>query len=98
MPKKIGHLLVMTSIKGSITAKKVANELVAQRLASNVSLLSGVSSFSLWVGKVEKSDGHLLLIKTTTSDYEQLEKCIIRMHPHELPEILSVPINSSLSD
>jgi periplasmic divalent cation tolerance protein len=98
MPKKSNHLLVITSCKGSITAKKISNEVIAQKLGSNVRLINGISSFSLWVGKVEKTDEHLLLIKTTSDAYAGLEKCIKRLHPHELPEIISVPITTSLAD
>jgi periplasmic divalent cation tolerance protein len=98
MAKKPAHLLVMTSLKGSITAKKIANELVSQKLASKVQITSGVNTFSLWVGKVEKSDEELLLIKTTSDSYDSLEKCIARLHPQELPEIISVPISTSLAD
>jgi periplasmic divalent cation tolerance protein len=98
MPKKTKHLLVLISCKGSITAKKIANEVVAQKLGSNVKLINGISSFSLWVGKVDKGDEHLLLIKTTSDTYDGLEKCIKRLHPHELPEIISVPITTNLTD
>ncbi len=88
----------MTSCKGSITSKKIANEIVAQKLGTSVRILNNVNSFSLWVGKVEKADEQLLLIKTTSDAYEGLEKCITRLHPHELPEIISVPISTSLKD
>ena len=97
MPKKSSHLLVITSLKGSITAKKIANEVISQKLGSNVRIINGVNTFALWVGKVEKADEFLLLIKTTSASYDSLEKCINRMHPHELPEIITVPISTSLA-
>lgn len=88
------HLLVMTSCKGSITAKKIANEVVAQKLASSVRILSNVNSFFRWVGKVENAEEQVLMIKSSAEVYEELEKCIKRLHPHELPEIISVPISN----
>lgn len=97
MPKKPSHLLVMTSLKGSITAKKIANEVISRKLGSNVRIINGVNSYSLWVGKVENADEYLLLIKTSSESYDALEKCINRMHPHELPEIITVPISTSLA-
>ena len=92
------NLLVMTYCKGSITAKKIATEVVVQELASGVQIINGVNSFFRWVGKVENAEEHLLLIRTNTDVYEELEKCIKRLHPHELPEILSVPVNTNLTD
>ncbi len=91
-------LLVMTSCKGSITAKKIANEVVAQQLGNSVRIINGVNSFFRWVGKVENGEEQLLLINTTKEVYPELEKCIKRLHPHELPEIIAVPIYTNPTD
>jgi len=93
-----GQLLVMTSCRGSITAKKIAREIVSQNLGTSVQIINGVNSFFRWVGKVENSEEQLLLIRTDSDTYESLEKCIKRLHPHELPEIITVPISTSLTD
>lgn len=92
------QLLVMTSCRGSITAKKIANEVVAQNLGTSVQIINGVNSFFRWVGKVENSEEQLILIRTNSDTYESLEKCIKRLHPHELQEIITVPISISLPD
>lgn len=88
----------MVSCRGSITAKKIANEVVAQNLGTSVQIINGVNSFFRWVGKVENSEEQLLLIKTNSDTCESLEKCIKRLHPHELPEIIIVPVSTSLTD
>jgi periplasmic divalent cation tolerance protein len=92
------QLLVMTSCKGSITAKKIANAMISQNLGSSVQIINGVNTFIRWVDKVENSEEQLLVIKTNKESYDGLVKCISRLHPHELPEINGVPIISSLSD
>jgi periplasmic divalent cation tolerance protein len=92
------QLLVITSCKGSITAKKIAQEVVAQQLGTSVHIINGVNTFFRWVGKVENAEEQLLLIKTSRDAYESLEKCISRLHPHELPEIITVPISTSSTD
>ncbi|MFT5131579.1 MAG: periplasmic divalent cation tolerance protein [Gammaproteobacteria bacterium] len=98
MAKNATQLLVMTSCKGSITAKKIANEVVSQNLGTSVHIMNGVNTFFRWVGKVENSEEQLLLIKTSSDSYADLEKCITRLHPHELPEIIAVPIYSGLTN
>ena len=98
MAEKPQHLLVLTTCRGSITAKKIANEVVLQKVGACVQIINGVQSFYRWVGKVEKSEEQLLLIKTTSDAYEDLEKCIKRLHPFELPEIIAVPISTGLTD
>ena len=91
------ELLIVTSCKGSITAKKIARELVQQELSTSVRVISEVNAFFRWVGKVEQNEEHLLLIKSTKDKYAELEKCIRRLHPHELPEITAVPVYNTSS-
>ena len=88
----------MTACKGSITAKKIATEVVAQNLGTSVRIISGVNTFIRWVGKVEHGEEQLLLIRSNAAASAKLEKCIKRLHPHELPEITAVPISTGLTD
>lgn len=92
------HLLVLSSCPGPITAKKIANDLIIDKLAACVQVVSGVQSFFRWVGKVDSSEENLLLIKTSADCYEELEKRIRAMHPYELPEIIAVPIHSGFAE
>ncbi len=98
MTELSNELLVLIACKGSITAKKIAKGVVAQELGSSVRIISDVNSFFRWVGKVENAEEQLLLIKTTSDVSAKLEKCIKRLHPHELPEIITVPITTGLTD
>jgi periplasmic divalent cation tolerance protein len=95
-PSKHQHLLVLTTCPGSITAKKIANELVVEKLAACVQIIPGVQSFFRWVGKVDNTEELLLLIKTTSERYPDLQARIQTLHPYELPEIIAVPIGGGL--
>jgi len=97
MSKQSKHLLVLTTCPGSITAKKIANDLVAEKLAACVQVIPGIQSFFRWVGKVDNSEEILLIIKTTSDRYQALEDRVISMHPYELPEIVTLPINGGLA-
>jgi periplasmic divalent cation tolerance protein len=92
------ELLILFSCKGSITAKKIATEVIAKELASSVRILNGVNSFFRWVGKVENAEEQLLLIRTNSEVYAELEQSIKRLHHHELPEISVVPISIGFPD
>lgn len=96
MSEPAKHILVLTTCPGTITAKKIANELVMERLAACVQILPGVQSFFRWVGRVDNSEELLLLIKTTADRYPALESRISSLHPYELPEIITVPISGGL--
>ncbi len=97
MSKKLKHILVLSTCPGSISAKKIARDLVTEKLAACVNIVPGVQSFFSWVGKVDSANEYMLIIKTTLDRYEVLEKRIKKIHPYELPEIIAVPIETGLA-
>ena len=98
MTKKIKQLLVLSTCPGSITAKKIAKDLVENRLAACVNIVNNIQSYFNWVGKVDSANEHMLVIKTTVDCYEALEKRIIALHPYELPEVIAVPISNGFTE
>ncbi len=68
MADKAKHLLVITTCPGTITAKKIANEVVLENLGACVQIVPGVQSFFRWVNRVDTSDELLLLIAIPISD------------------------------
>ena len=97
MAKKVKHILVLSTCPGSISAKKMAQEIVTEKLAACVNVIPGVQSFFSWVGKVDTANEHMLIIKTTRDSYEALEAKIKKIHPYELPEIIAVPIETGFA-
>lgn len=75
----------------------MANALVDSNLAACVSIIPGLTSIYKWQGQRETGSEVLLMIKTRSEFYEQIEAKIKSMHPYELPEIISVPIKSGLT-
>lgn len=72
------------------TAARIADTLVAERLAACVNLLPGLRSVYRWQGQVEHADEMLLLIKTTADRLQALQQRILALHPYELPEVIAV--------
>ena len=98
MTKSVKHLMVLTSCPGTITAKKVANDVVIGKLGACVQIIPGVSSFFRWGNRVDTSEELLLIIKTTADVYPELEKRIKAIHPYEVPEIVAIPITHGLDE
>ncbi len=96
--RSVQHLLVMSTCPGPAAAKEMAQELVMGRLAACVQIVPSVQSFFSWAGKVDNAAESLLLIKTTTGRYAELEQRIRAMHTYELPEIIAVPIHSGSAE
>lgn len=89
-------LLVITNLPDAESARALAVQLVEQRVAACVNIMSPCHSIFRWEGKVDEAEEVPLLIKTTTARYAELEAAIRAGHPYELPEIVAVPLSRGL--
>src|SRR5262245_17988919 len=89
-------LLVITSLPDRAAAEKLADALVAQRVAACVNILAPCRSVYRWKAEIQHDEEHPLLIKTTQHRYAELEAAIRALHPYELPEIVALPVERGL--
>lgn len=87
-------LLVLTNVPDLQCAQLVARTLVESRLAACVNVLPAVQSIYCWQGQIEEATEMTLLIKTTSQQYESLQRAIVKLHPYDVPEIIALPIVS----
>jgi len=90
-------LLVITNLPERGVAERLADALIAKRLAACVNILAPCRSVYRWEGAVQHDEEHPLLIKTSLDRYPELEAEIRAQHPYELPEIVAVPIERGLA-
>lgn len=89
-------LLVITNLPERAAAERLADALIARRLAACINILAPCRSVYRWRGAVQHEEEHPVLIKTTRAAYAELEAQIRAHHPYELPEIIAVPIERGL--
>ncbi len=89
-------LLVLTNLPTREAAEKLADALVAQRVAACVNILAPCRSVFRWKDELQHDEEHPMLIKTTRERYPALEAAIRAGHPYELPEIIAVPVTAGL--
>lgn len=89
-------LLVITNLPERAAAEKLADALIARRLAACINILAPCRSVYRWQGAVQHEEEHPVLIKTTRAAYAELEAQIRAHHPYELPEIIAIPIERGL--
>jgi len=89
-------LLVLTNVPDRADAEKLAHALVETRAAACVNILAPCRSLYRWQGAVEAADELALLIKTTQAKYAEVEQLIRAQHPHEVPELIAIPITRGL--
>lgn len=89
-------IAVLTNVPDEASAIMLADKLVSSRAAACVNCLPAVQSTYLWQGKVERASEFPLLIKTSRANYADVERLIRENHPHEVPEIIALPVVAGL--
>ena len=74
----------------------IAIDLIESRLASCINAVPGVKSFYHWQGKLQQDNESLMLIKCPARQYQRLERRLLKLHPYELPEIITVSVSGGL--
>lgn len=83
-------LIVLTTVPNIVEAESLARKIVEAKLAACVQILPKMTSVYFWEGSVQKESEHLLLIKTLSEKYDELEAFIRANHSYSVPEIVAV--------
>jgi periplasmic divalent cation tolerance protein len=91
-------IVVLTTVENEEQATLLARHLVESHLAACVQVMPRMTSVYRWKENIEEAREHLLIIKTTSSNYAELEAEIRAEHPYEIPEIIALPVVSGSTD
>jgi periplasmic divalent cation tolerance protein len=87
--------LVLTTFPDAEQARRAAHQLVTAQLAACGTVLPAATSIYIWNGALEETSECLLLLKTTAECVNDLQLELLKIHPYEVPEILSFTANFS---
>ena len=90
--------MILVTASSEEEAKKIAFSLVEKRVAACVNLIKDIESIYRWKGKISDEKEVLILIKTRKKLYKSVEEEIKKLHSHEVPEIIALPIISGSKD
>lgn len=85
-------VIVSTAVDREEVARRLAEALVADRLAACVHVSGPVSSVYRWRGAVERATEWTCAAKTTAASAPAAITRIRALHPYDLPEILVTPV------
>ncbi len=71
-------------------AESLARKLIETKLAACVQVLPQMKSFYYWENAVQTDSEYLLLIKTLSEKFDELEEFIKSNHSYEVPEIVAL--------
>jgi periplasmic divalent cation tolerance protein len=87
-----GELIIFVTASGAEEAAKMAEAVVEERLAACVNIVGGVESIYRWEGKVTRDREVLMIIKSTSERYAELERRIKELHSYTTPEVVAFEI------
>jgi len=73
-------------------ARKIARSLVESRLAACVNVIPKIESVYRWEDNVQAAEEWLLLIKTSSMNFEAVQEAIRKLHSYDLPECIAIKI------
>lgn len=84
--------LVVTTCGSVEEGRRIAEALVAARLAACVNIVPQIDSIYRWKGEVESASECLLLMKTTEGAFEALREQLKKLHSYDVPECIAIVI------
>jgi periplasmic divalent cation tolerance protein len=72
--------------------------MVEKKLDACAQILGPISSIYRWKGNIEEAKEWLFIFKSRRSLFQRLEEGIRSAHPYEVPEIVSLSIESGSRD
>jgi len=87
---------ILISTIGSIEqAESIARTLIEEKAAACVNLVPGLVSIYRWQGQLQRDQEILMIMKTSGDRSEALMARLKELHPYDVPEILSIPVESA---
>ena len=80
------------------TARRIARELVTEKFAACANVIPKIESIYRWQGKIEQGDETLVLFKTTAARFAVFQEKLKSLHPYDVPEIVSCPVDEALPE
>ena len=94
-PPPLDELRVVLCNAPPDRAEAIARAVLEARLAACVNVIPGVVSLYWWEGAIQRDAESTLLIKTRADLVGELTAAIKAAHPYSVPEVVSLPIESS---
>jgi periplasmic divalent cation tolerance protein len=85
-------IVILTACPDEAVAARIARDLVESGLAACVSRVGPVHSTYRWRGAIQDEPEVLLVIKSVSARYSELEMRLKSLHPYEVPEIIALPV------
>ncbi len=83
-------LMVYTTFPDEQSAKRVARELVARKLAACANISGAMTSIYEWQGEMMEEGEVAVLLKTVRPLFDELSYELCKRHPYETPVVVGL--------
>ncbi len=89
------YSVILTTVATREEARSLSEMLVTRKLAACVQVVEITSTY-VWEGRLNQGPEFLLLIKTASRRYKDVEAAVVQNHSYEMPELLELPVGRGL--
>ena len=86
------YIIVLCTINDLEKAKEIAKIIVEEKLAACANILPKGTSIYFWKEEVVEDEEYLMIFKTRKMLFEELKFKLLKLHPYDTPEVISVKI------
>lgn len=91
-------ILIYTTFPMQSQAQNTGRHLIETGLAACVNIFPGMVSIYSWQGKVEEAAETAMIVKTVRAREQGVLEAIKRLHPHDVPARLVLPVTGGGRD
>ncbi len=85
-------ITIFCTVPDEKTAELISHTLVQEKLAACCNIIRNIRSVYFWESQIYDESEMLIIIKTRSDAFQQIEKRVGELHPYEVPELISLPI------
>lgn len=94
--KDVSYYVVLTTFSHVEDAKSLVRRLVTDRLVACGTIVENALSIYEWQGELEETPEVLVLLKTRQEHWDRLRSVVHKLHPYEVPELLTLPVDGGI--
>lgn len=85
-------VFIYVTAPSEIEARKIADTVVADRLAACANIIPGMHSIYHWEGKIEEAQETVIIFKTRATLFQAVEARVKELHKFAKPCIVALPL------
>ncbi len=90
----MSYCIVQCTVANKKEAVIIAKQLVKLKLIACCNIIPSITSVYKWKNKMYEENEALMIMKTETALFSQIETEIKNIHTYDVPEIICIPITN----